>query len=62
MKIKYNRFALLPTLCTECKRYIFLEPYRKGEKYHYLAGRYLPVKVCNDCISKFDVGVRTGGK
>lgn len=56
MKLKYNRFALVPTLCTECKRYILFEPYRKGERFHMLIGHYIPVKACSDCIAKFDIG------
>lgn len=56
MKLKYNRFALLPTLCTECKRYILFEPYRKAECFHKFIGQYIKVKVCSDCIGKFDVG------
>lgn len=56
MKLKYNRFALVPTLCSECKRYILFEPYRKGEKFHLWTGQYIKFRVCSDCIGKFDIG------
>lgn len=56
MKIKSNRFALFPVLCTECQRYIFLEPYRKGERYSLLAGHFLKVSVCKDCYDEFKFG------
>ena len=56
MKIESNRFALTPVLCSECQQYVWLEPYRKGEKYHLLAGRFLPVNVCRNCYGKFTFG------
>lgn len=31
MKIKYNRFALLPHCCVECDHLFWLEPYRKDD-------------------------------
>ena len=31
MKLSCNRFALVPHLCLECKRYIWLEGYRRAE-------------------------------
>lgn len=56
MKIKNNRFVLMPVLCTDCQRYIFLESYRHGERYSLLAGRYLEVDICNECVEKYKFG------
>lgn len=56
MKFKCNRFAVLPMMCTECKQFIVFEPYRSGEKFHNHIGQFIKVKVCRDCLKKFDVG------
>ena len=56
MKVSFNRFALVPVLCTECKRYILFEKYRKGERLHPFLGIYVDVRACTDCIGKFDIG------
>lgn len=29
-----NRFALFPRMCSECKRYIWMEPYRRSDVWH----------------------------
>lgn len=31
MMLSCNRFAFIPHLCLECKRYIWLEGYRRAE-------------------------------
>ena len=58
MKIKFNRFAILPFHCTDCHRYIWLEPYRKGEIYRPLSPcipSFYKAKICNECITKYNI-------
>lgn len=56
MKIRFNRMAILPVLCTDCKRFIWMEPYRRASTWNWLAGRYLDKNICNECIKNYDVG------
>ena len=51
MIFSYNRFAVIPHLCSECHRYIWLEPYRRAEviKYDY----FLKENICKGCLAKF---------
>lgn len=72
MKLIYNRFALIPFHCTDCHRYIWLEPYRKAEVYTELPPSCPPFinkKICKDCLPKYDIkyankccGLRGGSK
>ena len=50
-----NRFAILPHMCLECKRYIWLEGYRRADVYRPFAGRYIKENICKTCLTKFDV-------
>ncbi len=54
-----NRFALIPHLCLECKRYIWLEGYRRAEVWKNFIDKPINIKenICKDCLTKFDVGL-----
>lgn len=49
MKIKYNRVAVLPVMCSDCKMFIWLERYRKD-------GVFVKKCLCKECVEKYDVG------
>ena len=55
MKLLCNRFALVPHLCLECKRYIWLEGYRRAEVRKTLIDKPISIKenICKDCLKKF---------
>lgn len=55
MMLVCNRFAILPHICLECKRYIWLEGYRRADVYKPFAGRYIKENICRSCLTKFDV-------
>ena len=55
MMLVCNRFAILPHMCLECKRYIWLEGYRRADAYKSFAGRYIKENICKSCLTKFDV-------
>lgn len=57
MMLLCNRFALAPHLCYECKRYIWLEGYRRSDVYKSFAGRYITENICKNCLTKFDVNL-----
>ena len=48
MKIKYNRFALLPHTCSRCEKTFWLEPY-KHYKVEQFAGMGIVEYVTNIC-------------
>ena len=50
-----NRFALIPHLCFECKRYIWLESYRRSEVWRNFIDKPINIKenICKDCLKKF---------
>lgn len=54
MKIKYNKFAFIPVMCSECKEYIWLERYRETKT--FWRGRYgIPIThriLCKKCAEK----------
>ena len=56
MRIKYNRFAIIPFHCTDCHNYIWLEPYRKAS---IDTGLPIPVfvkkKICKRCLERYNV-------
>ncbi len=60
MMLLCNRFALVPHLCIECKRYIWLEGYRKAEVWEKYADKPIKVNICRSCLTKF--GVTTNRK
>lgn len=59
-----NRFAFIPHLCFECKRYIWLERYRRSEVWKNFIDRPIKENICKGCLTKFDVltDYQKGGK
>lgn len=57
MMLSCNRFAFIPHLCLECKRYIWLEGYRRAEVWKKSIDRPINENICKDCLTKFDVGL-----
>lgn len=55
MMLLCNRFAFVPHLCLECKRYIWLEGYRKAEVWKSFIDRPIKENICKGCLTKFDV-------
>ena len=53
MMLLCNRFALVPHLCPECKRYIWLESYRRADVWKH--DRFIMENICKTCLTKFDV-------
>ena len=56
MKLKNNRFAVVPVMCYHCKRYIWMEPYRSVETWNGLADRFVKIRLCNECVGRYGVG------
>ena len=52
-----NRFALIPHLCLECKRYIWLGVYRRAEFWKNFIDKPIKENICKDCLTKFDIGL-----
>ena len=46
-----NRFAIIPHMCNECKRYIWLESYRRADVWKY--DRFIMENICKKCLPKF---------
>ena len=58
MKTRFNRFAIFPFHCTDCHRYIWLEPYRRAEVMTDLPPNYpayIKKSICSDCLKKYGV-------
>lgn len=55
MMISHNRFAFVPHLCSECKRYIWLESYRRADVWKKFINRYIKENICKGCLTNFDV-------
>ena len=54
MMLSCNRFALFPRMCSECKRYIWMEPYRRSDVWHGgFVDRYFKENICKKCLPKF---------
>ena len=56
MMLSCNRFAFTPHLCYKCKRYIWLEDYRRVDVWIKFADRFIKENICKHCLTKFDVG------
>ena len=56
MMLSCNRFALVPHLCLECKRYIWLEGYRKAKVWKKNLNTPIKENICKSCLTKFDIG------
>lgn len=50
-----NRFAFIPHLCFECKRYIWLEGYRRAEVWKTFIDSPIKENICKSCLKNFDV-------
>lgn len=50
MKFLYNRFAFIPRLCLECKRYIWLEGYRRAEVWKKAIEKPIKENICKSCL------------
>ena len=48
MKLKSNRFAVIPVMCSHCKRYVWMEPYRSGETWNKFIDRFVKIRLCNE--------------
>lgn len=55
MMLICNRFAFVPHLCLECKRYIWLEGYRRAEVWKTFIDRPIKENICKSCLTKFDL-------
>lgn len=55
MTFTCNRFAVVPHMCSECKRYIWLESYRRSDVWKLFVGRYVKENICKSCLKKFDI-------
>lgn len=53
MIFPYNRFAIVPHMCNECKRYVWMEPYRRSDVWHEFAERFLKENICRECLPKY---------
>lgn len=62
MKIKSNRFAILPIECNVCQNYVWLEPYRIGEEWHTFLDTFVKVKICRDCYKRYRFGNDSGNR
>lgn len=60
MLIRNNRFAIIPIECTDCQRYIWLESYRHGNKWHRFIDRFIKVNICKECSKKYAYGHDNG--
>jgi hypothetical protein len=60
MMLSCNRFAFVPHLCSECKRYIWLESYRKANVWKNFINRSIKENICKSCLVEF--GVATNRK
>lgn len=55
MMLICNRFALVPHLCLKCKRYIWLEGYRRAEVWENFIDKPIKGNICKGCLKKFDI-------
>ena len=53
MLLLYNRFAIVPHLCYDCKKYIWLEPYRRADT--LIKDNFLKKNICRKCLSKYGI-------
>lgn len=58
MKTKFNRFAILPRMCNSCNEFVWLEPYRRSDVFHFPRGGYSKENICKRCIGKYNVGAK----
>ena len=53
MRTKFNRFAIIPKHCDCCKRYVWLEKYRRSDVWRAMKGGYWKENVCKKCIDSY---------
>ena len=53
MLLLYNRFAIVPHLCYDCKKYIWLEPYRRADV--LIMDKFLKKDICRECLPKYGI-------
>ena len=53
MLLLYNRFAIVPHLCYDCKKYIWLEPYRRADS--LIIDKFLKKNICRKCLPKYGI-------
>ena len=53
MRTRFNRFAILPKLCHNCKLYIWMEPYRKAEIENSFGNNLFKSTICKRCIDRY---------
>ena len=53
MLLLYNRFAIVPHLCYDCKKYIWLEPYRRADT--LIIDKFLKKNICRKCLHKYGI-------
>ena len=46
-----NRFAIIPHMCNECKRYIWIAPYRRADVWKH--DSFIMENICKQCLPKF---------
>ena len=59
MKIKYNRFALVPHTCSGCGRTFWLEPYKYSsyDRFSPIGGFcIITTSLCKECSNKVEEG------
>jgi len=56
MRIKNNRFAILPHTCSKCERTFWLEPYKhyKIERWSFTGCVTFVTNLCKDCGESID--------
>lgn len=53
MMLLCNRFAVVPHLCCKCKKYIWLEPYRRADV--LFMDTFLKSNICRGCLPKYGI-------
>lgn len=60
MMLVCNRFAFVPHLCLKCKRYSWLEGYRRAEVWENFIDKPIKGNICKECLKKFDICSKKG--
>lgn len=53
MMLLCNRFAVVPHLCHKCKKYIWMEPYRRADV--LFIDTFLKSNICRGCLPKYGI-------
>lgn len=49
----FNRFAIIPCMCSDCHKYIWFEKYRAADCWVRFADRFIKKNLCKDCVKKY---------